>query len=239
MIPTLLSCAKENKGYNESFGIFEIGHTVNGYRSDGTCNEENRLGAVLFSKTKGEEALFIEARDIIAELTSDILHKTVEFESSEPEFNYEHPRNTFAVLVDGARVGTLAVLHPSVLANIDKKCAIAFFEIKTEAFAKNEVARISYKAPSKFPTIEIDLTFNAELEELSFAEVIKLSRASAGEILSDVKAQDIYTNEEGQTALTIRFFFSSNERTLTKQELQPTTEAIISALTACNLTFKS
>ncbi len=239
MIPTLLSFAKENKTYSDSFGIFEIGHTVNGYREDGTCNEENRLGAVLFSKAKSEEALFVEARNIIAELVSDILHKNAEFASVEPEFNYEHPRNTFSVLVDGVRVGTLAVLHPSVLSNIDKKCAIAFFEIKTEAFSKVAVSRISYKAPSKFPTIEIDLTFNAELEELSFGDVIKLSREAAGEILSDVKAQDIYTNEEGQTALTIRFFFSSSERTLTKQELQPTTEAIISALSSCNLTFKS
>lgn len=239
MIPTLLSFAKENKSYAESFGIFEIGHTVNGYREDGSCNEENRLGAVLFSKAKSEEALFTEARNIIAELTSDILHKSVDFAAAEPEFNYEHPRNSFAVIIDGARVGTLAVLHPSVLSNIDKKCAIAFFEIKTEAFAKTAVSRISYKAPSKFPTIEIDLTFNANLEELSFSEVIKLSRESAGALLSDVKAKDIYTKEEGKTALTLRFFFSSAERTLTKQELQPTTEAIISALAACNLTFKA
>jgi phenylalanyl-tRNA synthetase beta chain len=239
MIPTLLSFAKENRSYSDTFGIFEIGHTVNGYREDGTCNEQNRLGAVLFSKAKNEETLFIEARNIIAELTSDILHKNVEFASCEPEFNYEHPRNSFAVLVDGERVGTLAVLHPSVLANVDKKCAIAFFEIKTEAFAKLSVARISYKVPSKFPTIEIDLTFNAELEDLSFGEVTKLSKASAGEILSEVKVQDIYTNEEGKTALTLRFFFSSNERTLTKQELQPTTEAIIAALAACNLSFKA
>ena len=65
MIPTLLSFVKENKSYAESFGIFEIGHTVNGYREDGSCNEENRLGAVLFSKAKSEEALFTEARNIM------------------------------------------------------------------------------------------------------------------------------------------------------------------------------
>ena len=239
MIPTLLSFVKENKSYAESFGIFEIGHTVNGYREDGYCNEENRLGAVLFSKSKSEEVLFSEAANIVNEITADILHKNADFASCEPEFNYEHPRNTFAILVDGVRVGTLAVLHPSVLANVDKKCSIAFLEIKTEAFAKLSPARIAYKEPSKFPTIEIDLTFNADLEELSFSDVVKISKESAGEILSDVKAQDIYTNEEGKTAFTIRFFFSSNERTLTKQELQPTTEAIITALAACNLTFKA
>ena len=238
MIPTLLSFAKENKSYSDKFGIFEIGHTVNGYLENGYCKEEKRLGAVLFSKSVGEEALFTEARDIIAELSADILHKTVSFASCEPEFNYEHPRNSFAVLIDGERIGTLAVLHPSVLANIDKKSSIAFFEIETEKFAKIAAGRISYKAPSKFPTIEIDLTFNAELENLSFDEVVKISKSVSGEILSDVKVQDIYTNE-GQTALTVRFFFSSAERTLTKQELQPTTEAVIAALSACSLTFKA
>jgi len=238
MIPTLLSFAKENKSYSDSFGIFEIGHTVDGYLETGYCKEEKRLGSVLFSKTASEEELFMRGRDIIAELVSDILHKDVCFAACESEFNYEHPRNTFAVLVDSERIGTLAVLHPSVLSNIDKKSSVAFFEIKTEELAKIEASGISYKAPSKFPTIEIDLTFNAELEELAFGEVKRLSFAAAGEILSDVKVHDIYVSE-GQTALTLRFFFSSSERTLTKQELQPTTEAVISALAACKLTFKA
>ena len=239
MIPTLLSFAKENRTYTDKFGIFEIGHTVNGFLPNGYCKEEKRLGAVLFAKSVTEEALFMEAADIIAELAKDILHKNVSFESCEPEFNYEHPKNSFAVLVDGARIGTLAVLHPSVLENIDKKCSLAFFEIRTEEFAKIAASGISYKAPSKFPTIEIDLTFNANLEDLSFDEVCRISKSEAGAILSDVKVQDIYTNDEGQTALTLRFFFSSNERTLTKQELQPTTDAVISALSACNLSFKA
>jgi phenylalanyl-tRNA synthetase beta chain len=239
MIPTLLSFAKENKTYSESFGIFEIGHTVNGYLENGRCKEEKRLGAVLFSKTESEEKVFMSARDMIAELSSDILHKEASFVSCEPAFDYEHPRNCFAILVDNERIGTLAVLHPSVLANIDKKCALAFFEIETEKFASVKAGAIAYKAPSKFPTIEIDLTFNAELEDFSFDKAVEISKATAGNILSDVKVKDIYTGEDGNTALTLRFSFISNERTLTKQELQPTTEAIIKDLGECKLVFKT
>ena len=237
MIPTLLNFAKENRNYKESFGIFEIGHTVNGYLENGYCNEEKRLGALFFSKTESEENLFMKAKDVVAELVADILHKPVSFASRAPEFNYEHPKNTFSISVEGKEIGTLAVLHPSVLANVDKKCALAFFEIKTKDFASVAAGRIVYKAPSKFPTIEIDLTFNANLEELSFECVTNKAKAAAGEILADVKVQDIYTSE-GVTALTLRFFFISNERTLSKQELQPTTEAIIEALGECNLKFK-
>ena len=238
MIPTLLSFAKENKGYADSFGIFEIGHTFGGFLENGYCKEEKRLGALLYSKTESEEALFMRARDAVAEIVCDILHKDVEFVSEEASYDYEHPKNCFAIKIGGNKIGTLAVPHPTVLGNIDKKCAIAFFEIETAGFAAAEAGRIAYKAPSKFPTIEIDLTFNANLEELDFGKAVALSKSTAGELLGDVKVQDIYTSEAG-TALTLRFYFTSNERTLTKQELQPATEAIIDALAGVGLAFKN
>ena len=59
MIPTLLSFVKENKSYSDSFGIFEIGHTVDGFKENGYCNEEKKLGCVLYSKNESEEELFM------------------------------------------------------------------------------------------------------------------------------------------------------------------------------------
>ncbi len=237
MIPTLLAFAKENRGYSDNFGIFEIGHTFGGFLENGYCKEEKHLGALFFSKTKSEEELFMTARDAVAELVSDVLHGDVSFESEEPTDGFMHPRNCFAVLVSEKKVGTLSVPHPTVLGNIDKKCAIAFFELDTELFASVAPAGIKYKAPSKFPTIEIDLTFNADLESLDFKAAVSSAKAAAGELLADVKAQDVYTNE-GVTALTLRFYFTSSERTLTKQELQPTTEAIIESLKSQGLVYK-
>ena len=229
MIPTLLAFAKENKGYSDSYGIFEIGHTVDGLKDNGCCKEENKLGAVLYSKSEGEEALFMQARDIIAELVSDILHKDVSFASADSEYGYQHPVNTFAVSVDGIKVGTLSVPHPTVLANIDKKCAIAFFEISTEKFATVKANVTAYQEPSKFPAIDIDLTFNANVSEIDFEKLTADAKAAAGAILADVKVKDIYT-ADGVTALTLRFTFVSRERTLSKQELAPTTDAIIAAI---------
>ena len=42
----------------------------------------------------------------------------------------------------------------------------------------------------------------------------------------------------GDSSITLRFTFSSNERTLTKAELQPTTDAIIEAYKPLGLAFK-
>ncbi len=238
MIPTLLSFVKENKSYADSFGIFEIGHTVDGLRPDGTCNEQNKLGVVLYSKTEDEETLFLRARDIAAELVADILHKEPVFTSADAAYGYEHPVNTFSVLAGDDCVGTLAALHPTVLSNVDKKCAVAFFEISTEAFSAVESGALKYREPSKFPEIDIDVTFTADLATLVFENIKSTAKDSAGALLSDVKVADVYT-ADGVSALTLRFSFVSDERTLTKQELQPVVDTVTAALLPCGLTLKA
>ena len=238
MIPTLLSFAKENRGYADDFGIFEIGHTVDGKRENGECDEQNKLGVLLYSKTKSEEALFLRAADAVRELVCDILHKAPEFVSAECDYDFEHPVNSFDITVDGKKIGYISVPHPTVCENIDKKCAIAFFEIKTEAFAKTAVGALKYAEPSKFPAIEIDVTFATDPAGLVFGQLKECAKNAAGELLSDMWLKDIYTAEDGSYAVTFRFAFLSRERTLTKQELTPVVEAITGAYSALGIAVK-
>ena len=237
MIPTLLSFAKENKAYADDFGIFEIGHTVEGKRENGECDEQNKLGVVLYSKTQGEEALFLRATQAVRELAEDILHKSPEFVSAEPDYDFEHPVNSFDITVDGAKIGYIAVPHPTVSENIDKKCALAFFEIKTEAFAKTPVGSLKYSEPSKFPAIEIDVTFATDPQTLVFSKLLESARNAAGSLLSDMWLKDIYQGDDGY-AVTLRFAFLSRERTLTKQELTPVVEAITKAYSELGINVK-
>ena len=237
MIPTLLSFAKENKAYADDFGIFEIGHTVEGKRENGECDEQNKLGVVLYSKTQSEEALFLRATQAVRELAEDILHKSPEFVSAEPDYDFEHPVNSFDITVDGAKIGYIAVPHPTVSENIDKKCALAFFEIKTEAFAKTPVGSLKYSEPSKFPAIEIDVTFATDPQTLVFSKLLESARNAAGSLLSDMWLKDIYQGDDGY-AVTLRFAFLSRERTLTKQELTPVVEAITKAYSELGINVK-
>ena len=239
MIPTLLAMVKENRAYREEFGIFEIGHTVDGLRADGLCNEEKKLGVVLYSKTATEEELFLRARDAAAELCSDVLHKAPVFVSTEADYDFEHPVNSFDITVDGAKIGYISVPHPTVLANIDKKCAVALFEINTGAFAAQEVKPNKYNEPSKFPAIDIDMTFVCDSSKVVFADVVSVANGAASGLLADVKSRGVYVDDAGVEALTLRFSFVSREKTLSKQELAPVAEAVASALTACGLTLKA
>ena len=237
MIPTLLAFVKENKAYADTFGIFEIGHTVEGLHESGECNEQNKLGAVIYSKVESEESLFLRMRDAVAELVFDILHKEAEFASAECEYDFCHPVNCFDIKVGGVKIGYLSVPHPTVCENIDKKCSVAFFEIATESFASINITDVKYAEPSKFPAIDIDMTFTADIGAIVFDELVAVSKSAAGELLSDVKMKDIYT-ADGSSAITFRFSFVSTERTLTKQELTPATESICKALSPMGLILK-
>ena len=238
MIPTLLAFVKENKGYADDFGIFEIGHTVEGLKENGECNERNKLGVALYSKTKGEEALFLRAADAVRELVNDILHRQCDFVNAESDYDFEHPVNSFDVKVDGVKIGFLAVPHPTVLENIDKKCAVAFFELSTESFADIAVKAQKYAEPSKFPAVELDLTFATEPAAMAFPALTEAAKAAAGGILADMWVKDIYVNEAGESAVTLRFSFVSNERTLTKQELNAVAEAITSEFAKVGIALK-
>ena len=237
MIPTLLSFVKDNRSYKDSFGIFEIGHTVCGLCESGECDEQNKLGAVFFSKTESEESLFLRARDAAAELCSDILHRECQFVSAECDFDFEHPVNSFDIVIDGEKIGFLSVPHPVVLENVDKKCAVAFFEIFTEKFAKVKCGQVKYAEPSKFPAIDIDITFSADIGAIVFPEVVAKAQAAAGEILAGVSLKDTYEGE-GVSTVTLRFSFVSGERTLTKQELAPVAEAIAKALAELSMAVR-
>ena len=61
MIPTLLSFVYENKGYSDTFGIFEIARVVKGLKENGECNERRTLCYTLYSKRISEKELYMKA----------------------------------------------------------------------------------------------------------------------------------------------------------------------------------
>ena len=238
MIPTLLAFVKENKGYGDDYGIFEIGHTVDGLKENGDCQERNKLGVALYSKTQSEESVFLRAAGIVRELVADILHTDVNFVNADCDYEFEHPVNSFDIVVGGEKIGYLSVPHPTVCEKIDKKCVVSFFEISTESFASCAVTAQKYSEPSKFPAIELDLTFAADPATVDFPTLTDLSKQAAGGLLADMWVKDIYVNEAGESALTVRFSFLSHERTLTKQELSPLAEAITAEFAKVGIALK-
>ncbi|WP_033153905.1 phenylalanine--tRNA ligase subunit beta [Pseudobutyrivibrio ruminis] len=225
IIPTQLCQVNYNTGYATDFGIFEVGRVVEGLKEDGLCDEHKKLCITLFSKTKSLETLYFELRDMIAETIDDVRHKALTYKKLEATHSYEHPKNLYSLVLDDAVIGEMGVAHPLVSKKIDKKAAIVFAEIDIEALAAIKQENISYVEPSKYPSIEVDLSFVAE----KFSEINDTIKESAQSILKKVGVVDVYSDSTGKS-ITVRLLFGDDERTLTHDEVQKVVDDIIEKL---------
>ena len=227
IIPTQLCQVKSNTSYAPEFGIFEIGRVVEGVDENNLCIEKKKLAITLFSKTTDIKTLYLKLRDMLAVTVDDIKHTSLSFKAVEPAHVYIHPVNCNEVIMDGKTVGTMGIVHPSVGKKIDKKASIVFAELDVEALAHSENLSISYEEPSKFPPMDYDLSL--EIPQGVFFDKLRECWKNAGEILRNTRIVDTYDSETVHS-ITVRFEFSSNERTLSSDEVQTIMDGIIGRL---------
>ncbi|MBQ9674163.1 MAG: phenylalanine--tRNA ligase subunit beta [Ruminococcus sp.] len=228
IIPTQLCQVKQNAGYSADFGIFEIGRVVEGVDENNLCVERKKLAVTLFSKTKDIKSLYLDLRDILATITDDLKHRELNFSVESAEQSYEHPVNLNAIYLDGKKLGKIGIVHPTVGKKIDKKANIVFAEIDIDVFASVSNASIVYSEPSKFPPMDYDLSL--DLPQGTFFSQLKECWQSIGaEILRDARIVDTYDTDEIHS-MTVRFEFSSDERTLSSKEVQDIMDKVIENL---------
>ena len=233
IIPTQLCQVKGNTGFSTDFGVFEIGRVVNGVNADNLCDEHKKLAVTLYSKTKSVEQLYFELRDMLAVLADDIKHKSLEFKAAEAVHSYEHPRNLNTVICDGRELGVIGIVHPVVSKKIDKKAAIVFAELDVKAFAELSNDSISYEEPSKFPAIEIDLSFISD----KFAPIAKAIENAKSALVKKVEVVDTYADENTKS-ITTRITFSHPEKTLTREEVMNIVDGIVAGLEEKGIALK-
>lgn len=228
IIPTQLCQVKTNTSYAPDFGIFEIGRVVNGVDENNLCIESKKLAVTLFSKTKDVKTLYFELRDMLAVITSDLKHETLSFRKAEPKHSYEHPVNLNAVMIGNKEIGTIGIVHPTVGKKIDKKASIVFAEIDMSEFTQAENAAIVYEEPSKFPPIDYDISLEIP-SGVFYSDLAESWKNEGGAILKNTKIVDTYDTETVHS-ITVRFEFSSNERTLSSNEVQDIIDKVIANL---------
>ncbi len=236
MIPTQLCQVKTNVGYAPEFGIFEIGRVVEGVDSDNLCIEHKKLAVTLYSKTADIRDLYFRLRDMLAVIADDLKHLPLDYRTAEPAHSYEHPVNLNTVLLDGKTIGTLGIVHPVVSRKIDKKSSIVFAEIDMDAFASVKNASISYEEPSKFPPMDYDISVIVPTG-VFFRDLKKCWENEGGGILKSTRIVDTYDTEHFHS-VTIRFEFSSAERTLSSGEVQEIMNRVIENLKAIDVNLR-
>ena len=237
IIPTQLCQVKSNISYASEFGIFEIGRVVNGLDENNLCIENKMLAITLYSKVTSIKDLYFRLRDILAETAEDVKHSDLEFIKAEPSHSYEHPVNLNRILLGGIDIGVIGMTHPVVSKNIDKKAHIVFTEINIDKFAAVSAQPIEYDEPSKYPSIEYDLSLDLPQNTL-FSDLKNCWKDEGKELLKSVSVIDTYDTDEVHR-ITVRFEFSSNERTLSSAEVQEIIDKITANLSQISVTIKA
>ena len=232
LIPTQLCQVKTNVGFAPQFGIFEIGRAVTGIDDNNLCIEKKLLTTTLYSKGDVKD-LYFELKDIVETVVDELKHMPVTFKKAEPTVNYIHPVNYNAIICDGVTLGYIGIAHPTVSKKIDKRGAVVFMEIDIEKLASIKNASITYDEPSKFPTMDIDLSFVTD----TFAPIRKAIEDAKCELIKKIEVVDIYEDENSKS-ITTRLTFSHPNKTLTREEVADVYNTIIDTLKSQGILLK-
>ena len=234
MIPTQLCQVNQNTSYAPEFGIFEVGRVIDGLDENNMCRESKKLAITLFSKVQDTEKLYFKLIEMIATLTDSIKHRRPAFAKKSADHAYIHPKNCNDVICGGRNIGVIGVVHPAVAANIDKKAAVVFAEIDIAEFCAVEDAGISYAETSKYPSVDVDLTFICD----RFAPIAAAIDASGSKLIRAYRVVDVYTDGE-KKSISVRIEFNAGDRTHQRDEVMKVADSVIDALAAQGIALKS
>ena len=224
IVPTQLCQVKLNTSYPD-FGVFEIGRVVNGLKADGLCDERKKLCITLFSKNASLKDLYFRLRDMIAVAVDELRHKPISFRSMEVSHSYQHPRNLNAIFCDDICLGEMGIVHPAVSKKIDKKASIVYAELDVETMSRIACGSIRYEEASKYPGMEVDLTFLSD----TYAPIQAAITAANSALIRKVRVIGVYPGE-ASNAITVRISFGCMDRTLIRDEVLAVTSFITSQL---------
>ena len=180
------------------------------------------------------EKLYFELRDVLSVIADDLKHEALTFEKAEATHSYQHPKNLNKIFCGGRLLGEIGIVNTTVAKKIDKKANIVYAELDVEEFAKIANASIKYEEPSKFPEIEIDLSFVSN----TYAPIAKAIEDANCALIKKVSVVDTYADENGKS-ITVRLLFSHPEKTLTKDEVATIVNGIVAELETKNIKMKA
>jgi len=142
--------------------------------------------------------------------------------------NYAHPARGGDVFLNGAKIGTLAVLHPKFAPA--EGAVIVFFELDLPpVVAATKKTEKKYAKISPFPRVRRDLSLILP-EKVLISEVESVARESSP-ILREIELFDEFFDEKkfgaGRKNLAFHLEFQSENHTLTDEEIDENFQKIV------------
>lgn len=228
LLPSIVRTVSYNLNRKNSEGrLFELAKVYEVKENETLANEKTNLSLAVF----GEQEDFFTLKGVVERIMQVYCYgKEISYVSCEK--TCMHPTRSCNLVCNGKVLGYFGQIHPvlSDKLGIDKPIYVGeiYFDDLTSEF--ND--KIVYSPISKFPIIERDLALVVDFNK-SYADIVNVIKENGGEFLVKVALFDIYQGnqiEEGKKSMAFNLIFSSNERTLSVEEIDAVIKNILEQL---------
>ncbi len=144
-----------------------------------------------------------------------------------------HPHRAAVIKLGSREIGHIGEVHPVIRDSyLETTEPIALFELNIAALRKFERTGIQFKAPSKFPQVDLDLAFLID-PATSSGVLQETIRQCGTPLLRECTVFDVYEGDRiaaGKRSIGFRLSFSSNDRTLLESEISELRGKIVDAV---------
>lgn len=225
LIPSLINVYNYNKSRKiDDIMIYEVSKTY-----DKEYHEESKIailmkGNYLINEWQGIKIPvdFYLLKGIVENIL-DYLGFKNRYSFSKDDITNMHPGMSASIMLDRKQIGILGRVHPS-----DMKDDVYVCEISLNALMI-DVKPLKFKAASKYPEIKKDLAFIIP-KDIDSYEVSNVIKKAGGRLLTDIHVFDVYTGDKidsSKKSLAYSLTFSSNDRTLSEEEVMEVFNNII------------
>jgi len=141
-----------------------------------------------------------------------------------------HPGRTAAVTLNGAPIGYVGELSPTVAAGYEISGRVAVAELDLDPLLA-PLGLVQSESPSVYPPVDFDLSFLVP-DSIPVSSVLGATLDAGGVMVESAHVFDEFRGAgipEGSRALAIRYRLRAPDRTLTNEEVSPMREAMIEA----------
>src|SRR3989339_547228 len=239
LIPNLILNISHNQHFFDRIKMFELGMVFSKetgkLAKDAKAKEflpkqENHLVGLVLDKNSGTP--FYNVKDIIAEVLKVLGIKAEFVIKKDATPGWINSGRLLEIKVNKEMIGVITELNQKIQNNFGIKSRVGIFELNFEKLVQYSNENRAYALIPKYPSIELDLSIIVPRKVL-WQEILDAISGVTANIVKEVRLFDIYEGkgiEEGKKSLAFRIVYSSEEKTLTLDEVKKKEEEILRKL---------
>ena len=208
---SMLEAASNNINNYEEFGLFEIGTTI----INDEC--ERHLSIMLVRNNDNLKLGYYQIKDYVYSMFKSLKNIEVEFALISDKETYYNNELTLGVLNEGKILGFITVFNRKVSNQISKKKVFICADINFDNFVELSNNLNTYREVSKYPRTTLDYTIITERGTF-YKRLEDILNEFTSPIIIKRELRDIYLDGDTKK-VTIRYTVGSDEKTLTREEL--------------------